>query len=57
MALTPYAETECLLAVLNDDPALAAEIAGRMTAREQDEFVRRLDATIAVVANTDPEVL
>lgn len=57
MAVTPYAETECLLAVLDDDKAKAIEIAGRMTAREQREFISRLDATITIVVNTDPEVL
>lgn len=57
MTATPYAETECLLAVLNDNETRAAEIASAMTAREQDEFIARLRQTIAVVESADPEVL
>ena len=57
LAATPFAETECLLAVLEDDEVRATQIANGMTAGEQREFIQRLHATIGLVHATEPTVL
>lgn len=57
MAQTPYTETECLLAVLNDDTARAEELAQSMTAGEQREFLYRLRKTIFIVDAAAPTIL
>lgn len=57
MATTPYSETECLLAVMEGEEERAAEIAGRMTAREQRTFIEALQNTIATVEDATPTVL
>lgn len=43
MAETPYAETEALLAMLNDDEDEALRILGEMYPRERRALVEKLD--------------
>lgn len=57
MAVTPFAETECLLAVLNDDEQNATRIAEAMTRGEQAEFLHHLRRTASIVEAATPEVL
>ena len=54
---TPYAETEALLAVLEDDRQQAVAIVGDMTVREQGELQQTLRRLIRIVDETAPRVL
>lgn len=57
MARTPYTETECLLAVMEDDSERATELASGMTRGEQAEFLSHLRRTMQIVEDAEPTIL
>lgn len=50
MPETPYMETEALLAILNEDDELAAEIVAGMLDKEVAQYVRKIKHLLEIIA-------
>ena len=49
---TPYAETEILLAIMNEDPERANELASDFMPKERRVFLEQLHETVKVMEAT-----